>query len=114
MIDWLAQQITSLTSNRLYGSIPRMPHQYPMTSEFYRMLFAGELGFKLDAVFESYPRLGPFTFPDQETTQALGLWSDPTRCPQAGVSTCQPLLNVPMPPAEEAFSVYDHPRVLIF
>jgi YYY domain-containing protein len=115
MIEWLSStDYIMLTSNRLYASIPRMPHQYPMTSEFYRLLFTGELGFKLQAVFESYPRLGPFAFPDQETTQALGIWPDPTRCPPAGVPTCEPLINVPLPPAEEAFSVYDHPRVLIF
>ncbi len=114
MLSWLdSTDYIMLTSNRLYASIPRMPHLYPMTSEFYRQLLTGQLGFKLKAVFESYPALGPLAFPDQETTQALGIWPDPTRCPQAGVATCQNLINVPLPPAEEAFSVYDHPRVLI-
>ncbi|HEY4723652.1 MAG TPA: DUF2298 domain-containing protein, partial [Anaerolineae bacterium] len=115
LTGWLNQSdYLMLTSNRLYASIPRQPLRYPMMSEYYRLLFNGQLGFKLAAVFESYPTLGPLTFPDQETTQAMGLWPDPTRCPQAAVPQCQGLISVPLPPAEEAFSVYDHPRVLIF
>ena len=104
----------TMSSNRAYGSMSRQPLRYPLTSEYYRLMFSGELGFKLVASIESYPTLGPFTFPDQETTQYLGLWPDPTRCPQANVPQCRGLIPVNFPPAEEAFSVYDHPRVLVF
>jgi YYY domain-containing protein len=115
LIQWLDQSdYVTLSSNRAYGSMSRQPLRYPLTIEYYRLLFTGQLGFKLVAAFESYPTLGPFTFPDQETTQLMNLWPDPTRCPQSGVPQCHGLINVPMPPAEEAFSVYDHPRVLIF
>jgi YYY domain-containing protein len=71
-----------LTSNRVYGSIPRLPERYPMTSEYYRMLFSGELGFDLIKTFTSRPRF-------------LGLELNDDN-------------------AEEAFTVYDHPKVLIF
>ncbi|HLF28853.1 MAG TPA: DUF2298 domain-containing protein [Anaerolineae bacterium] len=109
MLNWLDQaDYLFLTSNRLYGSIPRQPLRYPLATEYYRLLFTGQLGFDLVAEFTSYPRLGPFEFIDQETTQALGLQPDPTRLPKPGV------IDVPYPPAEEAFSVYDHPRVLIY
>ena len=64
------------------SSIPRMPQRYPMTTEYYRRLFAGDLGFELVATFASYPTLGPWTINDDR--------------------------------AEEAFTVYDHPKVLIF
>jgi YYY domain-containing protein len=115
LVGWLDQtDYVLMTSNRLYGSIPRQPLKYPMTTEYYRLMMTGQLGFKLLAEITSYPTIGPITFPDQETTQAMGVWPDPTRCPQSGVVTCRNLINVPMPPAEEAFSVYDHPRVLIF
>jgi hypothetical protein len=115
LVDWLTQSdYVTMSSARAYAPMSRQPRHFPLTSEYYRALFNGELGFKLAASIESYPTLGPFNFPDQETTQYLGLWPDPTRCPLAGVSTCRNLINVPMPPAEEAFSVYDHPRVLIF
>ena len=98
--DWIF-----LASNRLYGSIPRLPSRYPLTTEYYRALFAGELGFELDADFTSYPALGPFVFPDQENPFDL---MDP------GYASQTKPVEVQLPPAEEAFSVYDHPRVLIF
>ncbi|HZY41851.1 MAG TPA: DUF2298 domain-containing protein, partial [Anaerolineae bacterium] len=104
----------TMSSNRAYGAMSRQPLRYPMTSEYYRLMFSGQLGFKLVAAIESYPTLGPLTFPDQETTQDLGLWPDPSRCPQSGVPQCRGLININLPPAEEAFSVYDHPRVLVF
>ncbi|HEX2513882.1 MAG TPA: glycosyltransferase family 39 protein, partial [Chloroflexota bacterium] len=86
-LDTLVQMLSqadyiNLTSNRLYESIPRMPQRYPMTTEYYRRLFAGDLGFEPVATFASYPTLGPWTINDDR--------------------------------AEEAFTVYDHPKVLIF
>jgi YYY domain-containing protein len=98
--DWVF-----LASNRLYGSIPRLPARYPLTIEYYRALFAGELGFELEADFTSYPALGPFVFPDQE---------NPFTLMEANYESQQRPIEVDLPPAEEAFSVYDHPRVLIF
>ncbi len=90
------------SSNRQWGTIPRLPERYPLSSAYYRHLlgcppdrdivwcysvaqvgtFKGELGFELVKVFDSSPRLGPITINTQF--------------------------------AEEAFSVYDHPKVLIF
>ena len=71
-----------LSSNRLYGSIPRIPQRYPMTSEYYRALFSGELGFELVHTGTSYPDLAGWRINDDS--------------------------------AEESFTVYDHPKVLIF
>ena len=98
--DWIF-----LASNRLYASIPRIPARYPLTTAYYEALFAGELGFELDADFTSYPALGPFVFPDQENPFPL---MEPDHQSQ------QRPITVNLPPAEEGFSVYDHPRVLIF
>ena len=77
-----AADLLVLSSNRLYRSIPRTPWRYPMARRYYELLFAGDLGFRLERAFTSYPRLGPVEIPDEG--------------------------------AEEAFTVYDHPRVLIF
>ncbi len=91
-----------ISSNRQWGSVPRVPERYPLSLVYYRELlgcppeqdvvrcytvaqpgmFAGRLGFDLIYVNQSEPELGP-------------LW-----------------VNTQF--AEEAFTVYDHPKVLIF
>ena len=91
-----------ISSNRQWGSLPRIPERFPMTEVYYRELlgcppmrsivwcysianpglFQGKLGYELVKVFESPPQLGSVSFNDQF--------------------------------AEEAFSVYDHPKVFIF
>ncbi len=91
-----------ISSNRQWGTVTRVPERYPLATTYYRELlgcpagrevewcyrvaqvgtFTGTLGFELVRVFESRPRLGPFSLNDQF--------------------------------AEEAFTVYDHPKVFIF
>ncbi|MHB1319301.1 MAG: ArnT family glycosyltransferase [Anaerolineae bacterium] len=106
LLDWLDQADTLvMASNRLYGSIPRLPERYPLTMAYYRALFAGELGFELAGQFTSYVTLGPFVFPDQETPFALV---------DARTATQGRLIALRLPAAEESFSVYDHPTCLVF
>jgi 4-amino-4-deoxy-L-arabinose transferase-like glycosyltransferase len=106
LITWLDQaDYLFLASNRLYGSIPRLPERYPMTTEYYRALFSGELGFELAAQFTSYIKLGPFTFPDQEIPFAIMT---------PGWSAQSATFPLALMSAEESFSVYDHPDCLIF
>ena len=44
-------------SNRLYGTIPRLPQRYPISTEYYRLLFSEQLGYTLANVQTSYPKL---------------------------------------------------------
>ncbi len=95
-----------LTSNRLYDSIPRLPMRYPATTRYYQALFDGSLGFERVATFTSYPTLFALGVPeglkdtsDEERARLLSGWTG---------------LPVPDQGAEEAFSVYDHPKVQIF
>ncbi len=105
LFDWLDEaDYIALSSNRLYGSIPRLAMRYPFTTAYYEALFNGSLGFELLAEFVSYPALGSCQFPDQEIPFAL---MEPR---YTNARACQ----IMFPPAEEAFSVYDHPTVLIF
>ncbi|MBN1179139.1 MAG: glycosyltransferase family 39 protein [Anaerolineae bacterium] len=106
LLNWLDEADVIITgSNRLYASIPRLASRYPLTMAYYEALFNGELGFELVADFVSPMALGPFEFPDQE---------EPFPVPEATYQYRPGSISVPMPTAEEAFSVYDHPRVLIF
>lgn len=49
-------QVIVLSSQRGVGSICRVPDAYPLTSEFYHLLFSGQLGFRL--VHSQERRLG--------------------------------------------------------
>ncbi len=91
-----------ISSNRQYGTIARVPSRYPLTTEYYRLLFncpaprsvaacaasaqpgsvQNDIGYELVQVFQSDPQLMGLDFNDQT--------------------------------AEEAFTVYDHPKVFIF
>ncbi len=96
-----------ITSNRQWASVTRIPERFPLTSAYYRLLigcpedrdiiwcynvarpgqFHGRLGYDLVAVFESFPTLDiPGSFHWEINDEF----------------------------AEEAFTVYDHPKVLIF
>lgn len=96
-----------ISSNRQWGTTTRIPERYPLTTAFYYALlgcpptddvlrcysvarpgmFQGQLGYELIETFESYPTLD---------LGDLGSWEFNTQF------------------AEEAFTVYDHPKVLLF
>jgi hypothetical protein len=97
MADYLV-----LPSQRGIWSTSRLPEQYPMTMEYYRALFAGELGFELVAQFHHPWRIGPLQISDVGGTLA---WGEKPELP---------LFNTNFFAAEEAFSVYDHAPVWIF
>ena len=46
-----------MSSNRLWGSIPRLPMRYPMSTEYYKLLAEGKLGFELAGRFTSFPTI---------------------------------------------------------
>jgi hypothetical protein len=97
-----------LASNRLYGVIPQMIERYPESAAFYRLLFSGELGFELVYWNARYPTLGPVALVD-DTFSRPGL---PMPAPLASWQPA-PVTWV-LGPADESFTVYDHPLVLIF
>lgn len=75
-----------ISSNRAYGSIMSHPQRYPFMSKIYGQLFDGELGYRKVAEFSAHPQLqfGSLKF------------------------------VIPDQSAEEAFTVYDHPKVMIY
>lgn len=75
-----------LSSNRGWGSMPTVPEKYPKMTRFYADLFAERRGYEKVADFTSYPSLEYLGIP----------------------------LTLPDDWADETFTVYDHPRVMIF
>ena len=97
-----------LFSNRLYGTIPRLPERYPASSVYYSLLFSGQLGYDLVHSESTYPELLGLGFVD-ETFGRPGIAEPAAARP---VRTSRLSLNLGF--ADESFSVYDHPKVLIF
>ena len=95
-------------SNRLYGTLPRIPERYPLSTGYYRELFSGGLGYELVAHETSYPSLVGVTFVD-DTFRRPGV---PTPAPPPGSAPSG--LTIGLGFADESFTVYDHPKVLIF
>jgi len=77
-VDWLSEaDYLVLSSNRLYGSIPRLPMRYPMTTRYYEYLFDGRLGFELIKTFTSRPNLGPIEFVDDDAEEPFTVYDHP-------------------------------------
>jgi hypothetical protein len=105
-----------MSSNRLWGSIPQVPDRYPLTSKFYQELFDEKGSFKKVIEINSYPGInlsfmkkciyiGPTNFPCKEKRNT---WiSIDNSCQYPGIFLRDDV-------AEEAFTVYDHPKVLIY
>lgn len=91
-----------LPSQRAIWSACRLALMYPMTLEYYRALFNGDLGFDLVAAYQAPIQIGALWISDVGGTVAWG--EDPEL----------PLFNFNALAAEEAFSVYDHPPVWVF
>ncbi len=112
-IERTAQQLAgadyvAFFSNRLYGSIPRLPDKYPMSGDYYRMLFGGELGYRLAHHEATYPQLLSVAFVDDT-------FSRPGLPAPAELGPYRPApLAISMGYADESFSVYDRPKVLVF
>lgn len=99
-----------LSSSRLYGSILSVSERYPLTKKYYTSLFDGSLGFKKVAEFTSRPNISlPFikaciTLPGENYGY---LAKTVQECSLPGISLVDDY-------TDESFTVYDHPKVIIF
>jgi YYY domain-containing protein len=95
-------------SNRLYGTIPRLDEKYPYSTNYYRQLFNGKLGYELVNAEASYPKILTINFTD-DTFARPGLE------PPEGIGKFLPEgPNVSWGYADESFTVYDHPMGMVF
>jgi hypothetical protein len=97
-----------LSSQRLYGTVSRLPQRYPASSLYYQSLFAERLGFELVAAPAVYPHAAGIHLVDD---------------PRAGTSLATPPLLAANRPAgvvvglgraDESFTIYDRPQPLVF
>ena len=98
-------------SNRLYGTTPRLPERYPLTRAYYEMLFDRQLGYEPAARFTSYPNLYGVSLTN-ETFARPGL-PEPRFPVEDGIAP-PAALPISLGYADESFTVYDHPKVMIF
>jgi YYY domain-containing protein len=91
-----------ISSSRQWGSLPRVPQRYPMNSEYYRSL----IGCPPERSVEwCYNIAGPGDFQGQLGYDLIQVFqSNPKLGP----------IEINDQASEEAFTVYDHPKVFIF
>jgi YYY domain-containing protein len=80
--DYLASTLEQvdyivLSSDRVAGSIPRLPWRYPVTAEYYRLLESGQLGFQLVYESRSMPQLGPLRIDDLHADESFTVYDHP-------------------------------------
>ena len=91
-----------ISSNRQWGSIVRVPERYPLTTEYYRAL----IGCPPDEdLLRCYQTAEPGMFEEELGFRLSAVFQSPPNL--AG-------FEINDQAAEEAFTVYDHPKVLIF
>jgi hypothetical protein len=98
----------TILSNRIYGTVPRLPERFPLSSQYHELLFSGELGYEPVYVVGRYP----IVFGWQLRPNSFG-W--PNLQPPDLVKTYlseQPAINLGR--ADESFIVYDQPLTIIF
>jgi len=70
--DYIAFQ-----TKRLYGAVTRAPERYPLTSNYFYLLFAGDLGFKIIQEIHARPSLFGIEFPDELADESLTVYDHP-------------------------------------
>jgi YYY domain-containing protein len=90
----------AISSNRAYDAMPRLPLRYPMTTAYYQALFACDTKQITECAYPAQaPMSGDLGFDLVATFESY---------PSLGPIT------IPDQSSQESFTVYDHPKVLIF
>ncbi|MBI4306044.1 MAG: glycosyltransferase family 39 protein [Chloroflexi bacterium] len=97
-----------LYSNRLYATLSRLPERYPASRAYYERLFAGDLGYELVYSAESIPAFAGIAYEDDYFGRG-GL-----EAPVGYEHSSGRVATVGFGWADESFTVYVHPRTLIF
>ncbi|MBU1127425.1 MAG: glycosyltransferase family 39 protein [Patescibacteria group bacterium] len=66
-----------ISSRRLYGTLINLPEIYPLTSRYYKLLFAEKLGFRLEQEFTSYPKIFGWEIRDDKSEETFQVYDHP-------------------------------------
>ena len=98
-----------LYSNRLAGTMPRLPERYPITTRFYETLFGGNLGYELRFTADRFPSLVGVMYRDDAYARV------PFGYPAGIERSTGSLLTIDWYGwADESHTVYEHPQSLVF
>lgn len=105
-----------MSSNRLWASIPKVPFMYPQTTKFYQDLFENKTDFYKYKEFSLYPG---FSIPILKKCLYFGYTDYPhqksnNRFFEIDNNCLNPGIFLRDDTAEESYTVYDHPKVLIY
>ncbi len=103
-----AADYLTLMTNRSYGTVGRLTERYPLSSQYYPLLFNGSLGYEPVFVTGRAPNLAGVTL-QSDTFANAGLVAPPL---VAEWQTAVPRLNLGR--VDESFLVYDQPLLIIF
>lgn len=108
-LEFLADaDYVTLVTNRVYGVLPRLPKQYPISSQFHPMLFDGSLGYQMVAIFGRFPNLSGYHLkPDTFGWPGLEPGAGPTEF-------LSEIAGLNWGRIDESFTVYDQPLTMIF
>ena len=96
-----------LVTNRLYATIPRLEERYPISTNYYRLLFEGKLGYELVFHAQRQPSFLGITYFEDPFARVDIEKPDGFKYPSG-------FLIDWLGWADESFNVYDHPQVMIF
>lgn len=66
-----------INSRRLYGTLINLPDKYPITSRYYKLLFANKLGYEKVAEFSSYPSIFGIDINDDQSEETFQVYDHP-------------------------------------
>jgi len=81
-INYLSSNLSNsdyliFNSRRLYGTLIHLTDKYPITSQYYKLLFEGKLGYKEVAEFTSYPSILGFEINDDSSEETFQVYEHP-------------------------------------
>lgn len=107
-LEW--GDVVVLSSRKHYGSVTRVPNRYPVSSNFYKLLFDEKLGYQHVMTFDNPPALGALRFRDDRADESFRVYEHPRVdifVKESGLTASRIQALLMAPPPEVADMTYD-------